>query len=77
VNNLEDILADSHIDGLARRKLEVWNLGWYSSSTRIESKTHEEILASTINQTSRKVSHEWFPRPELALTCTQSLDTGN
>jgi len=66
MRKIEDILLYCHLDEMEREKAKGWNIGWYSSETRIESKTDMGILVSRINRKTKRVCHDWFARPTYA-----------
>ena len=62
MQNIQQVLLHAHLEEIARKDAAAWNIGWYRSVNRIESKTDKGILVSKINLKSKTVSHKWHSR---------------
>ena len=60
MDKLEEILLWHHLDEMARKRADSWNIGWYESPTVIESKTSKGVLHTEIVPRTKKVRHHWF-----------------
>ena len=46
MQNIQQVLLHAHLEEIARKDAAAWNIGWYRSVNRIESKTDKGILVS-------------------------------
>lgn len=56
MKDLFDLLYH-HMEEMYNHEADAWNLGWYQSDTRLESKTDKGILISEVIK--GKVIHTW------------------